>query len=610
MPRLPNADDLGGLPSVRPNGPLARLNSDTSAYGRGLQAFGEGMQRAAAIVQEQAYRQQQFEAEKNYQKFRWDEQLKFVEAQRNVQPEQIGEFTRTWNEGFRERADEFSENIPDRLKPAYYDKLFSTERGIYADALEFQFAQQKRIAVNNISDATENIYKRRARNVSTEDLPGIIADARSLLDADSSLTAMQKDEIWRDMQREIVLAHLDSQDPYQVAAIMQTWQETGNAPLPAFEMLSDDDRAGIIDGSLNAIQRMEKQALEDNFVRSIIGGEGDINIYDNNERKALDAFYQRQIQDVEPEQRVAIAAELIRGTGYVPDSLVRDIRSGLVSQDAEVIQRSLELAELATSVNPNAFAGRDGNRGVEKAAQFYRSHISQGYSPEETVSRFLQSNDLEYKQKASAVEKANKKWLDSESTPAKFLNDVMDPSYLPFDQPDYINATQEASVAAEYRDILAEALVETGNQDVAKELAAERMKRIYGPSSLNLQGENIVMRYPPERMYPLINGGHQYVVDQLRQLISNVEGLETDRVYLQPDEFTEADIRIGNIPRYQVWYEDENGRPAQLFGGHFIPDIELAKEQAGQSKVMTPRERNLVNRYNLQNPPDYSGQVP
>lgn len=133
---------------------------------------------------------------------------------------------------------------------------------------------------------------------------------------------------------------------------------------------------------------------------------------------------------------------------------------------------------------------------------------------------------------------------------------------------------QAETLAAEWKSLVRERYVDTGSIDTAKQQAGERIKMTWGPSALT---GNALMRYPPERYYPQIDGSHGWLEKDLQKSIETQYGARTTlapdaeitgqiipRVNwsykLMSDTQTEADVKGGRAPSYVVMVTGADGR--------------------------------------------------
>ena len=128
----------------------------------------------------------------------------------------------------------------------------------------------------------------------------------------------------------------------------------------------------------------------------------------------------------------------------------------------------------------------------------------------------------------------------------------------------------------DYKDLYADAFAETGDDQIAKELAKNRLSKVWGISSLK-NGQ--LMEFPPERYVQPINGSHDWVKDQFErdikvelqaravglgfegeELSKNKYALNKSPVFLVPDDQTEIDVKNRSVPSYSVVVQMPNGQ--------------------------------------------------
>ncbi len=133
---------------------------------------------------------------------------------------------------------------------------------------------------------------------------------------------------------------------------------------------------------------------------------------------------------------------------------------------------------------------------------------------------------------------------------------------------------QAETLAAEWKSLVRERYVDTGNIDTAKQQAGERIKTVWGPSDIN---GNALMKYPPERYYPQVDGSHGWMEKDIEASIEKIVGkprydqpLAADGIKggtpiygaekwsykIMSDQQTEADVKAGRAPGYVVIVTD------------------------------------------------------
>jgi GH24 family phage-related lysozyme (muramidase) len=205
--KLPRADDLGQLPSVRSGRPIATI--DTSAYGRAGKAQADAVASLGGTLSSignklsaQKDAEDEFEAERRFQEFKWSEERQLEEAQRQAKPGDVGRFADDWTSGYKERADVFARSLPDSVRAKYDNKLFGLEREGFRSAAGFARGEQKRFSIASLED--------HAKRVATGgDLRKAHESYDEVLNANPYLTPIEKDEIGRKHKEKIRTNHID-----------------------------------------------------------------------------------------------------------------------------------------------------------------------------------------------------------------------------------------------------------------------------------------------------------------------------------------------------------------------------------------------------------------
>jgi hypothetical protein len=152
-----------------------------------------------------------------------------------------------------------------------------------------------------------------------------------------------------------------------------------------------------------------------------------------------------------------------------------------------------------------------------------------------------------------------KKFIKDQATEAN-ARDIFDPGIFGFDPKLGETPAQSAAMVADYKDMLTESLADTaGDQELAKTLAANRFKRLYGVSEFAISGDKAVTRLPPSVTYPAgVDGTRGYIREQAKDALK-AAGISARDVYLQADDLTDQDFKAGKPARYELWYRDNDG---------------------------------------------------
>lgn len=242
MAKLPSRESLGALP-LRSGNVLARAQAsvpdlavrNAGSIAQGAASFAKGLASVGAVLQDHARKQDEFETERRFHEFEWNQRKVLDESMRTVQPGQARGFADNAINLYTENAKEFFKDVPQHLKQQYEQKLFRTERDLYGTAATFARQEQRRFSANSIEETTANVFQPKARITPTEELDKVTADHEALIDANPDLTPIEKDELKRKGRRQIGLAHLDGLPPDRAQAVVQARSGTAESLLRKFE---------------------------------------------------------------------------------------------------------------------------------------------------------------------------------------------------------------------------------------------------------------------------------------------------------------------------------------------------------------------------------------
>ncbi|MEJ6845193.1 transglycosylase SLT domain-containing protein [Sinorhizobium fredii] len=351
--------------------------------------------------------------------------------------------------------------------------------------------------------------------------------------------------------------------------------------------LETGNKATLLD-SFNAA--VEDGASTREFIASYSSGQGVVNPFDTNQKKAADKGFERLAAAIEePEQRAAFATDFVKQTQYIPAVIQDQLRYGALSRDAAVVSQTLEAAASLSRSAPQSFASFEGSAAVQSKLDAFNAYRSLGYTSEEAGQRVIDANDPEKVRQRDAILKSDTVVNDLKKIGSSDVADIFDDAII--GSPTVggtatarevqigVNPQAEAVIVSDYQDLVKDALVSTyGDMDAAKAIAGERMRRIYGTSSFSMLGDSIVVRRPVELSYPAgPSGTHDYVREQLAADMKG-EGIEAENFFLQGDTTTERDIEAGKPARYLVFYKDENGL-LQMHRDRWYVDLPAAQQR-------------------------------
>jgi GH24 family phage-related lysozyme (muramidase) len=240
MSKLPTKQSLGVIPFPKGRGSLASVSvpnlssgiAESSAQlGRGIASIGA----AAEAIDGYDQKRELFETERKFQEFQWNQEQELDKSKQSVEPGQAAHFADSFQTRYIENGKELFKEIPDRLKPVYEAKMLDAERNLYGKASSFGRAEQKRFGIQSIDDATENIYRQKARAVPTEELDKVTGDFDRLVDTNPDLTPIERDQVRQVGRRKIALSHIDGLPPDQVKPLLGAQPVTTEGLLRKFE---------------------------------------------------------------------------------------------------------------------------------------------------------------------------------------------------------------------------------------------------------------------------------------------------------------------------------------------------------------------------------------
>ena len=364
--------------------------------------------------------------------------------------------------------------------------------------------------------------------------------------------------------------------------------------------LDNGDKAQLITSLRSA---MKDAGAVNAMIGAMAAGNISVNPFDADQTKVANGAYDKLIGAAQTEEeRNVITSDFVARTGYVPKRVQSDLRNGAMSSDPATFSQAME-AGLVLDKNAQAsFRNFEGSEAVRNKMDLYRALTrDMGYSADEAAKKLIKANDPAYQARRESLLKSDTvkeelKKIDAASIAASF-----DDSFWGLGRNPKLGPTPaaEAAMVAEYRAIYQEAIVDADGDTVAAKAAADaRFQRSYGVSELSSMGGNVVVKNPPEKVYPAgADGTHAYIREQLLTDLK-AEGIDATNVYLNPDLDTDKDIRAGRPPAYRVMYEKDG--KIEMYPMPYAPDPEAEKVKASERKVEVLRdaEQRMIDNRN------------
>jgi hypothetical protein len=372
--------------------------------------------------------------------------------------------------------------------------------------------------------------------------------------------------------------------------------------------LKDGDKASL----LTSWQARNKKLIEgDDVVREFIArrdksDSGVYNPHSEDDRKKADIIWERfgaKGGDVltPTTSASAILKELMGAGSAIPKDVGARLRQGLDSKTPGEVEKAAALAAWLDVANPVGLAALSGGEDIRKAAEKYRAYVdSLGMSGAEAARRISEDKTPERRQTREAFRKD----LESESGVLAKI-DVSDvrraigqTSVGPVLSATVATMTggllgehrategftpRETTVAvSDYRALFRENFLDTGDPDRAKAKTDIQFGKLYGVS--NVGGRPRLMKYPPERIYPPVDGSHGYIGEQAVADIKQATGkdVRVGDIILMADESTAREVRAGDAPAYRLLYVSrrDGQEVIERAPGDFRPDVATAAKVA------------------------------
>lgn len=343
----------------------------------------------------------------------------------------------------------------------------------------------------------------------------------------------------------------------------------------------------------NIVEQREQKTAALDLYNAMLNGGGQFNPYDDNAKKAVNAAFAEQAK-VPGTNPMQVAMNIWRRTGVLPDSGATMLRGGLVSTDANQVAMAASIASNMIQRNPNAFAGVQGGSDIEQAAALYSHYVNDlGLTAQDAAQRVAQRNAPEVKRRVDV----NKPALDAFRTKLR-KNDVGNMLSNAFGgwftiDPEFTAPEQVNAAAQDYADFAIEHYEQHGDESAARAYAMQQMKKLYGAVNGRL------MKFPPTRAYPAVQGSHDYIFEQAAGDIQRVTGrkIAPDKIYLMPIPTATAQaFRAGRPTPYSVHYIDTVGGQEvyrTLPGVAFTADV-AAAQRAAYPAFARARDRELL----------------
>jgi len=302
------------------------------------------------------------------------------------------------------------------------------------------------------------------------------------------------------------------------------------------------------------------------------------NPFDKAQQDAVDAGFQRGVEYLAKhpggQDPFTYALGIWQRNGILPTQAGVMLRGALVSTDPKQVLAAAAVASNMIQQNPNAFASVNGKEEIEHAAVNFRHYVFDlGMSPQDAANRVAGENDPAYKEKFKYNDP-----LAQESVKQLKQNGV-NANQVFSDQGKFSSPETLAEGNQTYYSLIRDGLTRGLDLPTALAQAKAQMQKVYGPNR-----SGTIVKYPPERMYPQINGNWNYIYRDAGQTVKAETGRDAIEVNLIPiPGVTDQDFRNGTLPRYRLVYSyraKDGHKIVDVVPGQFAADVNKARQEA------------------------------
>jgi hypothetical protein len=279
----------------------------------------------------------------------------------------------------------------------------------------------------------------------------------------------------------------------------------------------------------------------------------------------------------------------VQTTGIIPDSSMNSLRSMAVNGSPDEREFALQTTANLLRQKPGILEGKRGGKELRDDARSFSAFVlAGGLEPDEALKRVDETKTEEFRNKKAAL-----------NTEATSLARDLKPEEITNLFDGFFTAEPELGATPVRGAIMFNAYKENfkfhfinsvGNEAEAKHLALEDVRDSYDVSSVT--GTNRLMKHPPEKYYPAIDGGFEYITRQLQNDVSAETGRDVpmEDIFIEAVPQTDGDIALKRLPRYGVTWRNEKGELDTVPGMVWKPDFVSEKKRVQERRARRTRE--------------------
>jgi hypothetical protein len=231
----------------------------------------------------------------------------------------------------------------------------------------------------------------------------------------------------------------------------------------------------------------------------------------------------------------------------ISDAPIKAALDGMVrSYDPNRLNTAMSVLDRAYRDDPIGFKEAFGD-GTLSRLQTWQAH-KDSLAPDAMAEYFRRADDPSTRTAREHLAKEADDKLKSvkPADVANYLGTVAD-RWVPFvNQAPPVDPLTANAMVADYERMFKERYVDTADEGKAKTQAVERLKTVWGPSAIN---GNALMRHPPERYYPQVDGSYDWMKRDITAAI-DASRLGADNVAFNPKENLPPDVAPNETPAY------------------------------------------------------------
>jgi muramidase (phage lysozyme) len=410
----------------------------------------------------------------------------------------------------------------------------------------------------------------------------------------SSLTITEREAMWRDANKE-----------RQEIKVAQQ-QEEINRVNGVVNQLAQDIVTGVA-GETEIIQLLEREdtsvtaeqktILQDafatanktevdfrNFVSRLSQPSQSFSLGRVADEEGYLAYYERtegrqKLSDLDEDYLNKELLPIVRRTNAIPGAVANDISGLINSANQNQAEFALGAGQLIKEMSPEAFKAFSDED--QSKIEFF-SQMKGLLTPEEFMQRLNSPLDPTQLPAVQAELKEIKKDKISSFAAPEIANEM--------GMSDVKDQFVGAALESEYQRLFEFEYPRYRNFTKTREAVMSRMQQTWGETTIN--GNTVLMKNPPQKVYPAFRESHSYLNRQLE------EALGEGNHVLIPNKQTHNEIAQGVLPAMQVATVDENGvinyqRDEAGFPLMFRPeyDEQMQQEEIEETVVLTELER-------------------